>query len=403
MSETAVFERNYVTRAGALAVTAGARLRIDSVDLLRGLVMVLMALDHVRDFFGAGGTNPRDVADAGLFLTRWITHFCAPTFVLLAGISAYLYGSRRRSTGELSGFLITRGLWLMVIELTIVRFGWRFNLALDVVVLQVIWVIGASMVVLAGLVHLPRWGIAVTAVLLMSGHNLLDGIPAESLESWAWLWNVLHQPGIIAVRGLAVFPLYTLVPWVGVMAAGYVLGPIMWIEAIERRRWLLRLGIAILIGFVLLRATNLYGDPAAWSFRGDWLPTMLSFINCEKYPPSLLYLMMTLGPALILLALAESAGGRVADWITVYGRVPLFYYVTHLYLIHLAAIGYALMSVGDADFLLHGFPLRKDASYGLSLPALYAVWLLVVIALFPLCRWYAALKQSRCEWWWSYL
>src|SRR5215468_6955847 len=288
-----------------------ARARLDSIDLLRGLVMVLMALDHTRDFFSASGPNPRDIADPALFLTRWVTHFCAPTFIFLAGVSAFLYGERGRSVGQVSLFLLTRGLWLILIEFTVMRFCWTFSFHINVFVLQVIWVTGASMVVLAGLVHLPRGAIAAIGLAMIAGHNLLDGIDAADLGNAAWLWTLLHQPGLIEiVPQLKLFVLYNLVPWSGVMAAGYALGPLFRLDPASRRSFLIRTGVAVIAGFVVLRATNLYGDPDVWSMQGSVLGTVLSFIDCEKYPPSLLYLMMTLGPALILLALFRARRRR---------------------------------------------------------------------------------------------
>lgn len=382
--------------------SAVARPRLDSVDLLRGLVMVLMALDHTRDFFGSSGINPRDVADPALFLTRWITHFCAPVFVFLAGVSAYLYGIRGRSAGEVSRYLLTRGLWLMLIEFTLVRLGWTFSLDVNAFVTQVIWVIGASMVVLAGLIHLPRWAIATLGIAMIAGHNLLDGIRAEHLGSVGWIWNLLHQPGSIQA-GPTVYALYPLIPWVGVMAAGYAFGPVLKLDPVVRRGLVVRLGLALTAGFLLLRATNLYGDPAAWTAQSTWLATVLSFINCEKYPPSLLYLMMTLGPGLLLLAASARLRGSLTDWITTFGRVPFFYYVAHLFLIHLLAVIFALAVFGDASGLIGPPPRAKPAGYGLPLLGIYAVWLLAVVALYPLCRWFAAIKQRRREWWWSYL
>ena len=276
--------------------------RLDSIDLLRGFVMVLMALDHTRDFFGMGGFNPRDVAEPALFLTRWITHFCAPVFIFLAGLSAYLYGARGRSVGTVSRFLLTRGLWLILIELTVVRLAWTFSLDVTHFTAQVIWVIGASMVLLAGLVYLPRWAIATIGLAMIAGHSLLDGVSAEQFGPAGFAWNLLHQPGALRFGNeTRVFALYPLIPWAGVMATGYVLGPVMQRDEGSRRRWLVGLGAGLTAGFVLLRATNLYGDPAAWQSQNGPLATALSFINCEKYPPSLLYLMMTLGPALPLL------------------------------------------------------------------------------------------------------
>jgi uncharacterized membrane protein len=264
-------------------------------------------------------------------------------------------------------------------------------------------VLGASMVVLAALVYLPRWAIGTVGVAMIAGHNLLDSIHAQAFGSAAWVWNFLHQPALLKAQSGGVYPLYSLVPWVGVMAAGYALGPVMQFEQEARRRLLIRLGAAITLGFVVLRATNLYGDPAAWAIQDGWLATLLSFMNCEKYPPSLLYLSMTLGPALMLLAVLESARGRLADCITTFGRVPFLYYIAHIYLIHLLAVIYTAVAFGDASFLLTGFPLQKPAGYGLPLYGLYGVWLIVVVALYPLCRWLAALKQSSRAWWWSYL
>jgi uncharacterized membrane protein len=393
-----------VASAANTSSDIAGRPRLDSIDLLRGLVMILMALDHTRDFFGTGGMNPRDVADPVLFLTRWITHYCAPIFIFLAGLSAYLYGTRGRRTGEVSRFLLTRGFWLIVIEFTLVRLGWSFSLNLDFFVAQVIWVIGASMVVLAGLVWLPRWAIAVIALTMIAGHNLLDGIRAEELGAAAWLWNVLHQPAVLQLGPQTkVLALYSLIPWAGVMAAGYVLGPVFTLDPMSRRQFLLWTGAAIVAGFIVLRATNLYGDPAAWSVQDGWLGTVLSFVNCEKYPPSLLYLMMTLGPALILLALFERTHGALAGWITTFGRVPFFFYVAHIFLIHALAVALAWAMLGDAGWLLGKFPPQKPAAYGLDLLGVYATWLCVLVILFPLCRWFASIKQRRSEWWWSYL
>ena len=385
-------------------VHARARPRLDSIDLLRGLVMVLMALDHTRDFFGTGGLNPRDVADPALFLTRWVTHFCAPTFIFLSGISAWLYGARGGSVGEVSRFLLTRGFWLILIEFTVVRVGWSFNLHFDFLIAQVIWAIGASMVVLAGLVYLPRWAIAAVGLVMIGGHNLLDGVRADELGTAGWLWNVLHQSARLQVGPqIRLSVLYPLIPWVGVMAVGYAFGPVFKLDR-EARGWLLiATGLAVTAGFILLRAANGYGDPAPWSVQSGVLATVLSFLNCAKYPPSLLYLMMTLGPALILLALFERAHGRLAGWITVFGRVPFFFYVLHIYLIHALAVALAWAAFRDAGWLFGTFPPQKPAAWGLSLPGVYAVWLLVLLTLHPLCRWFAALKQRRREWWWSYL
>ncbi len=370
--------------------------RIVSIDVLRGLVMALMALDHTRGIFMDGPFNPRDVTEPALFLTRWITHFCAPTFILLSGVSAYLYGEGR-SRGELSRFLLTRGLWLILLEFTVIQFGWSFDPGLPSVIGGgIIWVIGACMVLMAALIYLPRAALAALALALIVGHNLLDGVRAEDLGAASGLWHVLHQRGRFALTdGLSAYILYPIIPWIGVMAAGYVLGPSMRLDPETRQRRLFLLGAGITVGFVLLRATNLYGDPAPWSVQATPLATALSFINTEKYPPSLLFLMMTLGPALMLLAAFEHARGRIADWLTTYGRVPFFYYVVHVYLIHALAIIVAFAMTGT-------FAARRlEIDFGL--PGVYLVWLVVLALLYPLCRWFMNLKARRKEWWWSYL
>ena len=369
--------------------------RIVSIDILRGLVIVLMALDHTRDFFGAGGFNPRDVTEPALFLTRWVTHLCAPTFIFLSGLSAFLYG-RGRSIAETSRFLLTRGLWLILLEFTIVRVAWSFDLALDdTLVGGVIWVIGASMVALAALVWLPRWALLALGLAMIGGHNLFDGLDPGGLGAAAPLWHVLHDPGAIRLtEGLRLYILYPLIPWIGVMAVGYALGPVMQLGADERRRVLLKLGAAITIGFVLLRATNLYGDPAAWSLQQTWLATLLSFLNCEKYPPSLLFLMMTLGPALTLLGAFEHARGALARVLALFGQVPFFFYVVHIYLLHALAVA--------AGFAMTG-TLASNPEIGFGLAGIYLVWLVAVVMLYPLCRWFAGLKERGSGWWWSYL
>jgi uncharacterized membrane protein len=377
--------------------------RIDSIDLLRGLVMVLMALDHTRDFFAAGGFNPRDVADPALFLTRWITHFCAPVFVFLAGTSAFLYGAQGRSRGELSRFLLTRGAWLVLIEFTVVRLGWTFSFEPNYLVTQVIFAIGASMLALAALIHLPRWAIAAVGIAMIATHNMFDGIKAELFGAAAPAWNILHQPALLEFGEVKLFALYPLIPWIGVMAAGYALAPIFQLDRAVRVGWLLGLGAAVTAGFAVLRASNLYGDPAPWAAHEGWLATVLSFVNCEKYPPSLLYLAMTLGPALLLLAACESARGSRAHWIMTFGRVPFFYYIAHLFVIHALTVVFAWASGVSTVWLFGGFPGDKPAGYGLGLAGVYTVWLAVVIMLYPACRWFAAIKRRRSEWWLAYL
>ena len=383
-----------ISSAGRVAVKRGGPSRIVSVDILRGLVMAIMALDHTRDFFGTSGFNPRDVMEPALFLTRWVTHFCAPTFIFLAGLSAFLFG-RGRSAVELSRFLLIRGLWLILVDLTLIKFGWRFELDLYRLTAGVIFVIGASMVALAALIWLPRWAMAGVTLIMLLGHNLFDGVRAKELGGASWAWRVLHEPGLVPLGdGANLYILYPLIPWVGVMAAGYLFGPVMQLNERARQRLLFGLGAAVTLGFIVLRATNLYGDPDPWTVKESWLSTVLSFLNCEKYPPSLLYLMMTLGPALMLLATFEHARGTFARLLATFGQVPFFYYVVHIYLIHALAVATAFATSGG---------LTSTPAIGLSLPGIYFVWLLVLVALYPICRWFAELKERGSGWWWSYL
>jgi uncharacterized membrane protein len=386
----------------AASAPAAASARLDSVDLLRGLVMVLMALDHVRDFFTNARFEPTDFSHttAALFLTRWVTHFCAPVFFFTAGVAAFLSFSRGKPRGALARFLVTRGLWLVVLELTVIRFGWVFNLDYRLVGGAVIWALGWSMVALAGLIYLPRPLIAFVALGMIAGHNLLDGITLQTTQptlngaGWQdWAWAVLHvqRPPII----------YPLIPWIGVMAAGYLCGPLL-LDAAWRRRWLPWLGVGLIAAFIVLRATNLYGEPSPWVAKQSPLFTALAFLDTEKYPPSLLYLLMTLGPALAGFALFERASGPIARFFITFGRVPLFYYIAHLYLIHALAVLAGVLSGYEAGQFLtmfHGLP--RD--YGFSLPVVYAVWTLVVLMLYPVCRWFAGLKARRKDAWLSYL
>jgi len=356
--------------------------------------MVIMALDHTRDFFTTTGFSPRDVTDPPLFLTRWVTHFCAPTFILLAGLSGFLYG-RGKSLEELSRFLLVRGLWLMLLDVTLIKFGWRFEVDFYRLSAGVIFVIGVSMVMLSALIWLPRWCMTILVLVMLAGHNLLDSLRAESPGDASSAWHLLHEPGLVSLGDSAtLYVLYPLIPWVGVMAAGYLLGPVMQVEKGERQRILFSLGAAITVGFVALRATNLYGDPTPWSPQDTWLWAMLSFLNCEKYPPSLLYLMMTLGPAVMLLAWLDETRGRLASFFATFGRVPFFYYVIHIYLIHALAVVTAFAMTGV---------LTTTPEIDFNLIDVYITWLSVIVLLYPICRWFAHLKQAGSAWWWAYL
>jgi len=379
------------------AVAATVRPRIDSLDLLRGGVMVLMALDHVRDYFTSARFDPLDFSQTSvaLFLTRWITHFCAPVFVFLAGTSAYRLG-RKVPRAELSRFLWTRGLWLVFLELTVVHFAWTFQPPWggDQFV-QVIWAIGWSMVALAALVWLPTPAVAAFGIAMIAGHNAFDGITPQSLGALGPLWNVLHVQGPTPWTFVA----YPLIPWIGVMAAGYAFGAAYDLEPQRRRRLLLGLGAALIGLFVVLRVPNLYGDLHPWSAQDNAVFTFLAVIKAHKYPPSLAYLLMTLGPALIALALFESTRGRAAGWLVTIGRVPLFFYVLHIVLAH----ALAQLVAGGMGIDLGQVFSGQAQGWGFGLPVVYAVWALVVVLLYPGCRWFAALKARRRDWWLSYL
>ena len=385
--------------------------------------MVIMMLDHTRDFlhFQATLFDPTDVAKTTpmLFFTRWITHFCAPLFVFLAGTGAYFQTLRGKPKPSLSRFLLTRGLWLIFLELTVLRVVIFFNL--DVLtlasLLQVIWAIGCSMIVLAGLIYLPLAAIAGIGIAMIALHNLLDGVTVTSWAGpgtpipgfWASVWHVLHVPGLIfpfGADGPKVFALYPLIPWVGVMAAGYALGSVYRLEPAARRRYLVRTGLLLTAAFILLRAINVYGDPSPWSSQDTPVKTVLSFLAVSKYPPSLLFLLMTIGPALLFVAWADEkpADGWRKFFIT-YGRVPLFFYVLQWIVAHAIAIVASVIAGKPTDHLFSNIVLAPPAKpgAGFGLVTVYAMWALGVLLLYPLCKWYADLKARRRDWWLSYL
>ncbi|RVT99800.1 DUF1624 domain-containing protein [Mucilaginibacter limnophilus] len=379
-------------------LTATPKKRIESIDILRGIIMVIMALDHTRDFFmpqeGPHAVNPTDLSRASdaLFLTRFITHFCAPIFVFLAGVSV-MFVLSRRTKAQASGFLISRGLWLILLEVTVIGFAWNVRIDPHFVFVQVIWAIGVSMIVLAGLIWLPKPVIALFGLILIFGHNAFDKVKTTDFsEGGAILWQFLHVQGLADFHnGYRVFVLYPLIPWISVMAVGYVFGSIFKMDAAKRKRLLLTIGTSSLILFVILRSGNFYGDLLPWKEQGSLERNLLSFINVTKYPPSLDYLLITLGVANLALAGLENVKSRFTDWMLVYGRVPLFYYILHFYLLlFFAGIAYFGIKIITRDV---GVPL-----YGV-----YLIWLTIVFILYFPCRWYMKYKMTHKQWWLSYL
>ena len=397
-----------------------ARNRIQSIDVLRGVVMVIMALDHVRDFFykapAEGGsslaTSPTDLTTTtpALFFTRWITHFCAPIFVFLAGTSIFLM-SQKKSKPELSLFLITRGIWLVVVEIILITLSWTFNPFFNFIILQVIWAIGACMIIVGLLIRLPLKVLLVMGLIIVFGHNLLDypsinrGLKGGLLADLLYFSNFT----VYSLDKSHVFIIvYAVIPWTGVMLLGYCFGKLFtsFADAAKRRKMLLQLGFGLLALFVILRFINVYGDPVPWSNqpRGSVF-TFLSFINVNKYPPSIDFLSVTIGGGLIALALFEGAKNKLSDFFRVYGRVPMFYYILHLYLIHI---------IGVIVFFAEGFStdqiatpnnpfLFRPSAFGFGLPGVYLVWMIVVLILYPLCKRYDRYKSTHRKWWLSYL
>jgi uncharacterized membrane protein len=380
--------------------------RIASVDIIRGVVMVLMAIDHVRVYSGLppGGPTP------GIFFTRWITHFCAPAFVFLAGTSAFLLG-RRLERRALARFLLIRGFWLILLELTVIRICWTFNFDFaNYLLAGVIWAIGWSMIVLAGLVWLPLPAIAAIGAVVVAGHNLLDPVVRNLNPEGPppfWLWQVLYLGGEFQVGagGPPLVILYVLIPWVAVMALGYAFGAVLGWEPERRRRACYLIGFGAIGAFLVLRGFNLYGDPRHW--EGSRMPAPLSFLNTTKYPASLQFLLMTLGPTIAAIPLLEHARGRIADFFVVFGRVPLFYYLLHIPLIHALALVVSLIRFGNVDpWLFTNHPMRNPPApetYVWSLGLLYLVFAIAVAILYFPCRWFAGLKARSQAGWLSYL
>lgn len=387
--------------------------RVESIDLLRGVVMIIMALDHVRDYFhnSAFVFSPTDLShtDAALFFTRWITHFCAPIFVFLAGISAHLYGAKKNKAA-LSFFLFTRGIWLVIAELFIVTLEWTFNPSYPFFNLQVLWATGISMIILSGMIYMNKYLIFITGILLIAAHNLLDNVHAPGNGIVSFLWSLLHEPGYFSFGNFSFSVRYPVLPWIGIIAIGYASGSLYnpFYDSKKRQRILLLSGCFAIILFIILRAGNLYGDAAYWSLQKNTVFHLLSFLNVTKYPPSFLYILMTLGPAFIFLSLSEKPLSRLTSKITIFGRVPMFYYLAHIFLIHLLAIIAVIISGHKwTDMILSA---RVNASpqlkgYGFNLITVYIIWIALIIILYPFCKWFDKYKRANqsAKWWLSYL
>ncbi|MES2763045.1 MAG: heparan-alpha-glucosaminide N-acetyltransferase domain-containing protein [Bacteroidota bacterium] len=382
--------------------------RIESVDLLKGLVMVVMALDHTRDYFHYSSffIDPTDPEQTTwpIFFTRFITHFCAPAFSFLAGVSAFMVG-KRKPNHELSGFLVKRGLWLVFAEIMIVSFGWNFDVQYRFIALQTIWSLGMSMIILAGLIHLPKQAILVFSLLIIFGHNLLDNIHFENNV----LWSTLHEFQRFEFAGHRIVFAYALLPWIAVMSLGYYVGSFYdtSFDAQKRKKILNGLGAGCMLLFFILVVLNSYGDPVPWQHHDTISKTFMSIFNVSKYPPSLRYLLITLGCTFLFLANSEKLKGKIIDFFCVFGRVPFFYYILHIYLIHLmAAFAAWLTGFGWQALVLPKFITRVEGlkGYGFNLIAVYIVWIIVVVLLYPLCKKFDNYKQNnKDKWWLSYL
>ena len=412
---------------GRTTLPAAARLRLDAIDLVRGVVMILMILDHTRDFVHKGGqfNDPLDPASTTivLYLTRWATHLCAPTFVLLAGLGVGLRRIRGASPADNAWFLFTRGAWLMALELVLFRviIWWNVDVASFAAFLQVIWAIGVSMVVLSALVRLPLAAIAALAAVILLGHNLLDGIrvpfwfpgsDAPPPTPAGILWMLIHQSGFFTIGGPGgpvVFARYPVLPWMGLLAAGYVLAEIYRWESARRVRFLFTAALVMLAAFVVLRTFNIYGDPRPWAPQPTLVQSAMAFMNVEKYPPSLAYVLVTLLPALTVLAALDGRAIAGGFWgaVVTFGRVPFFFYVLQWITAHVSGmIVTAILGKSLAPYFMHildYFSVQPPPDFGGPLWTVYVCWILSLLAIYPLCRWFAGVKARRGDWWLSYL
>lgn len=383
--------------------------RFAALDVLRGLTMVIMALDHARDFFALGfvyfAPTDIDLTNLEVFFTRWITHFAAPTFIFLAGIGLY-FASARRTKNELAYLAISRGVWLIFLELTLIGFFWAFSPEFVYKPkLAVLFAIGISMIFMGLLVYLPKYLIALIGLVMVFGHNLLDGISPEIFGSYIWLWNLVHQPGIFSIGEFEVRVVYPMVPWIGVMALGYLFGPVTKLPREERKKVFLFTGLSLLTFGLLLRYSNIYGDPSLWMVYDNFSDTLMSFLHFTKYPVSLIYLSVFIGLAIILMYIFDRDLGKYAQPLKNFGQAPFFFYIIHIPLLHLGGIALATIFFGDASWLF-GAPISNSPegySYGSELLPTYIAWIVVVIALYYPTKWFAELKTRKKDWWLSYL
>ncbi len=380
------------------------KIRLQSVDMLRGLVMIIMALDHMRDYTTMYHFDPSDLSQTTIpiFITRWVTHFCAPVFMFVAGVGTGLGEINGKSKKDLAHFLWTRGLWLVLLELTVVKLGWTFNFTESTIYLLVIWALGMSMITLAALIYVPKKLLLLFGLVMVFGHNLLDKINPESFGAWSFVWNLLHVQSLFQLGSFQVLAYYPVIPWIGVMTLGYVFADFYKLEAVNRQRKMALMGIGITLLFFVVRGLNVYGDSSPWSIQPTTGMTIVSFFNVTKYPPSLSYLLMTLGPSIILLSVFERIRGKISDFQVVFGRVPMFFYIVHLYLIHTFAVilgvfqGYSLMDM-MTDFE------KYPVGYGYGLFVTYYLWLMLIIATYFLCRSYIKFKKGKMHPFFSYI
>ena len=374
--------------------------------MLRGAIMIIMALDHVRDYIH----YPIDPVDmnhttGALFFTRWITHFCAPLFMFLAGTGAFLALGRGRSKRDLAWFLLSRGVFLLLVEYVVMQLAWNFSFHVLPIEFITLSALGTAMIVLSGLIFVPRSVMIGGSAAMVLFHNAFDNYHAASWGSWYWVWALLHEQNFIKNKDGVVWLLtgYPIIPWIGVMALGYAFGSVLKMEARKRNRTLYLLGGGLTFAFVVLRWTNWYGDPQPWHVYPTASFTLISFLNLQKYPPSLLYLLMTIPPGIALLPLLEKVKNRLGQWVIVFGRVPMFYYVLHVFVVHAVAVGLAVALHKPAPWQPLWFFSTIPANFGFPLWVVYVVWIAIIVALYPVCRWYAELKKRRKDWWLGYL